>query len=203
MKSNGCGKSSSRKRKPRRQATATETTRDDKGNQDSKSDHSSEERRKGDKPKPKKTTQDRRSFKDLPIHDTIDCPVDPATLPPDAVRLDDEIVIVQDIEIKPKNTKCQRQVFYSTAEQKFYRGPLPAGYDQGDFSADLRALIVALKYCGNMSEPKIGEFLENSVHRTYLFFVAYEIKSWDHSRAQVLPARPLRFLFFFSLLVLL
>ena len=133
---------------------------DDKDNQDSKSDHSSEKRRKGDKPKTK-PAKDRRSFKDLTIHETIECPVDPSTLPPDAVRLDDEIVIVQDIEIKPKNTKCQRQVFYSEAEKKFYRGPLPAGYQQGDFSASLRSLIVALKYCGSTSEPKISEFLEN------------------------------------------
>ena len=133
---------------------------DDKDNQDSKSDHSSEKRRKGDKPKTK-PAKDRRSFKDLTIHETIECPVDPSTLPPDAVRLDDEIVIVQDIEIKPKNTKCQRQVFYSEAEKKFYRGPLPAGYQQGDFSANLRSLIVALKYCGSTSEPKISEFLEN------------------------------------------
>ncbi len=49
-----------------------------------------------------------------------------------------------------------------TAEQgKYYRGPLPSGYDLGDFGADLRALILSLKYCGNMSEPKIREFLEN------------------------------------------
>jgi hypothetical protein len=82
-------------------------------------------------------------------------------LPPDAVRVDDEIVSVQDIDIKPRNTKFQRQVFYSASQQKHYRGPLPAGYDHGDFGADLRALIVSLKYCGNMSEPKIGEFLEN------------------------------------------
>jgi hypothetical protein len=38
---------------------------------------------------------------------------------------------------------------------------LPSGYDVGDFGADLRALILSLKYCGNMSEPKIGEFLQN------------------------------------------
>ena len=44
---------------------------------------------------------------------------------------------------------------------KFFRGPLPSGYDVGDFSANLRALILSLKYCGNMSEPKIREFLEN------------------------------------------
>jgi hypothetical protein len=122
------------------------------------SDHSSEKRRKSRR-KPK--ANDRRSFKDLTIHDTIECPVDPDALPPDAVRLQDEIVVVQDIEIKPKNTQFQRQVFYSASQQKYYRGPLPAGYGHGDFSASLRALIVSLKYCGNMSEPKIGEFLEN------------------------------------------
>ena len=38
---------------------------------------------------------------------------------------------------------------------------MPSGYDTGDFGADLRALILSLKYCGNMSEPKIREFLEN------------------------------------------
>jgi len=122
------------------------------------SDHSSEKRRKSRK-KPK--ANDRRSFKDLTIHDTVECPVDPDTLPPDAVRLQDEIVVVQDIEIKPKNTQFQRHVFYSASQQKYYRGSLPADCDHGDFSASLRALIVALKYCGNMSEPKISELLEN------------------------------------------
>ena len=38
---------------------------------------------------------------------------------------------------------------------------LASGSDAGDFGADLRALILSLKYCGNMSEPKIREFLEN------------------------------------------
>jgi hypothetical protein len=127
---------------------------DDRG----RSDHSSEKRRKSKK---KRKGNDRRTFKDLTIHDTIECPVDPETLPPDAVRIQDEIVVVQDIEIKPKNTQFQRHVFYSASQQEYYRGPLPAGYDHGDFSASLRALIVSLKYCGNMSEPKIGEFLEN------------------------------------------
>ena len=147
--------------KKKAKTTSHSNTKGEDDNQDSKSDHSSEKRRrklnKNNRPK----TKDRRTFKDLTIHDTQECPVDPVTLPPDAVRLEDEIVVVQDIEIKPKNTRFQRQVFYSAAEQKYYRGPLPAGCDHGDFSANLRALIVALKYCGNTSEPKIGEFLEN------------------------------------------
>jgi hypothetical protein len=129
--------------------------------QPSHSDHSSEKRRRKREQPKRKPAADRRSFKDLTIHETIECPVDPRTLPADAVRIADEEVVVQDIEIQPKNTRFQRHVYYSAAAQEYYRGPLPAGYERGDFSANLRALILALKYCGNMSEPKIGEFLAN------------------------------------------
>ena len=147
------------KKKAKNTSSGNSDDQDARGDDDSgNSDHSSEKRRKSKK-KPKAI--DRRSFKDLTIHDTVECPVDPDTLPPDAERLQDEIVVVQDIEIKPKNTQFQRHVFYSASQQKYYRGSLPADCDHGDFSASLRALIVALKYCGNMSEPKIGEFLEN------------------------------------------
>ena len=152
-----------RLRKQLEQKKKDKTTRGGKGDdqqQQSDSDHSSEKRRR-EFLKQRRPGQDRRSFKGLPIHQTIECPVDPATLPPDAVRLENEIVIVQDIEIQPKNTRFQRQVFFSAAAQQTFRGPLPAGSDRGDFGANLRALIVALKYCGNMSEPKIGEFLAN------------------------------------------
>ena len=51
---------------------------DDRGN----SDHSSEKRRKSKK---NRKANARRSFQDLTSHDTIACPVDPDTLPPDAV----------------------------------------------------------------------------------------------------------------------
>ena len=129
--------------------------------QESNSDHSSEKHRHK-RPKPRsRPASDRRTFKDLTIHETIECPVDPATLPPDAVREPNESVVIQDIEIKPRNIRFERHVHYSATEKKFFRGPLPGGSDRGDFGPGLRALIVALKYCGNMSEPKIGEFLEN------------------------------------------
>ena len=123
------------------------------------SNHSSEERRKPDRKV--RPLRDRRSSKDLTIHEERECPVDPSTLPPDAVRVEDESKVVQDIEIKPRNIRFERHVYYSAKLNKFYRGPLPSGYDEGDFSAGLRAMILSLKYCGNMSEPKIREFLEN------------------------------------------
>ena len=147
------------KKKAKNTSNRNKEDRDTPGDDDSaNSNHSSEKRRKSSN-KPKANY--RRSFKDITIHDTVECPVDPDTLPPDAVRLQDEIVVVQDIEIKPKNTQFQGHVFYSASQQKYYRGSLPADCNHGDFSASLRALIVSLKYCGNMSEPKIGEFLEN------------------------------------------
>ena len=142
-----------RKQLEQKKLAKTTSKNDDDDGPKPSTDHSSEKRRRpGD---------DRRSFKSVVIHETVQCPVDPLTLPPDAVRLGDEDVVVQDIEIRPKNTKFQRHVYYSAAQDRYFRGPLPAGYDRGDFGAHLRSLIVTLKYCGNMSEPKIGELLEN------------------------------------------
>lgn len=144
--------------KKKRAKTTNPKNQNDKKPKDD-SNHSSENRRPRDKKN--RPPRDRRSFKDLTIHEEIECPVDPATLPPDAVRIADESKVVQDIEIQPRNIRFQRHVYYSAEQGKYYRGPLPSGYDLGDFGADLRALILSLKYCGNMSEPKIREFLEN------------------------------------------
>ena len=145
--------------KKKKAKTTSGKNQDDNKNHQDDSNHSSEDRRKRDKKK--RSSRDRRSFKDLKIHETIECPVDPDTLPPDAVRVTDETKIVQGIKIEPCNTCFQRHVYYSAKRNKLFRGPLPRGYDQGDFSADLRAFILSLKYCGNMSEPKIRELLEN------------------------------------------
>lgn len=131
------------------------------GKDDQKKDHSSEKHRQKRQKAKASSNPDRRSFKDLPIHETIECPVDLEKLPPDAIRVADESVVVQDIEIKPHNIRFKRHVYYSPGQKKFFYGPLPCGYDVGDFGANLRALILSLKYCGNMSEPKIREFLEN------------------------------------------
>lgn len=146
--------------KKKHSKTTAEANQEDEAKRKKHSDHSSEKRRRKLRQQIRRG-HDRRSFKELKVHETIECPVDPDSLPPDAVRLADESVIVQDIEIKPHNVQFQRHVYFSAAAGKFFRGPLPAGYNVGDFGANLRALILSLKYCGNMSEVKIGEFLEN------------------------------------------
>ena len=129
------------------------------GDEAKKNDHSSDDRRK--RRSPKQGPAIRQSIKALTINQEVECPVDPSTLPPDAVRLRNESVDVQDIVIRPHNIRFLQHVYYSAKERKYFRGPLPHGYDVGDFGADLRSLILSLKYCGNMSEPKIREFLEN------------------------------------------
>jgi len=150
------------KKKPK----TTESNKDDsdsdqENNEKPDTDHSSEtDRKKIDKPAGKPAS-DRRTFKDLEIHKTIQCPVDPETLPPDARPVASQSVIVQDIEIKAVNICFEQEVYYSEEEKKYYRGSLPAGYDHGDFGADLRALVLSLKYSAGTSEPKILEFLEN------------------------------------------
>ena len=123
--------------------------------------HSSEQPRRNRQPPPDRPAEDRRTFKELTVHEEIECPVDPQQLPPDAQRCDDERGIIQNIRIEPRNVCFRRHVYYSPAEQKYYRGSLPAAFGPGDFGPDLQALILALKYCGTMSEPKIREFLEN------------------------------------------
>ena len=71
------------------------------------SNHSSKKQRR-QRDKKRRAARDARSFKDVLIHQEVECPVDPATLPPDAVRVADETVIVQDFEIKPRNTRFTR-----------------------------------------------------------------------------------------------
>ena len=122
---------------------------------------SSGKRRPADPNKPPRLFRDRRSGKELEIHETIPCPIDRSILPLDAIRHPDQSVVVQNIIIKPHNIEFLQEVYYSPKDKKSYRGVLPAGYDTGDFGPELRALILSLKYCGNMSEPKIGEFLNN------------------------------------------
>ena len=65
----------------KKKAKTTSNSDDASDNHHSNSDHSSEKRRRKLRKKGLQKAKDRRSFKDLTIHDTVECPVDPATLP--------------------------------------------------------------------------------------------------------------------------
>ena len=67
---------------------------------------------------------------------------------------------MQDLKIETDNIEFRKEVFYSEAQKKSYRGQLPAGYE-GEFGPTVKALTIILKYVCNTSEPKILEFFTN------------------------------------------
>src|SRR4030066_1784583 len=52
--------------------------------------HSSEQPRRNRQPPPDRPAEDRRTFKELTVHEEIERPVDPQQLPPDPPRGDDD-----------------------------------------------------------------------------------------------------------------
>lgn len=98
--------------------------------------------------------------KNIPINRTEICEVDPSILPADAEFRGYEPVVVQEIKILTDNVEYRKEIFYSPSENRIYVGKLPDGI-VGEFGPGIRSLICAFKYVGNMSQPKIQEFLEN------------------------------------------
>ena len=96
----------------------------------------------------------------IEIDRTEVCKVDQSELPNDAEFKGYELVVVQEILVTTNNVEYQREKYYSPSEGKTYLGKLPIGV-KGEFGPGIRALVCTLKHVGNMSEPKILEFLEN------------------------------------------
>jgi hypothetical protein len=123
-------------------------------------DISSEKERRKRIQKRSAKRQDNRTFKDVQVQEEKICPVDFGDLPEDARFMGYDDVVVQDLRIAPHNIKFRRELYYSRRHDRWYRGLLPSGY-QGEFGPHLKSLVIAMKYAGNMSEPKILEFLRN------------------------------------------
>jgi len=120
---------------------------------------SSEDERKRRQDKSSSMRTSRRTFKNLTVHEEIICPVRKDELPDDARFIGYDDLVVQDVIVHPHNTRFRRERYYSARLDRWYLGTLPDGY-QGEFGPHLKALAIALKYVGNMSEPKVLEFFE-------------------------------------------
>jgi Transposase IS66 family len=116
-------------------------------------DHSSERERRTPKPWTK-----RSKGATLTVTREETLRVDPAILPADAVCKGYEDVIVQDLVLTTEVIRFRKEKFYSPSRHQTYLAPLPPGY-QGQFGPGLRALALTLYYAGEMSEPKLREFL--------------------------------------------
>jgi hypothetical protein len=79
-------------------------------------------------------------------------------LPADAMFKGYEEVVVQDILLRADNLRFRKEKYYSSSRRKTYLAALPAGYE-GQFGPGIKALVPTLYFGGQMSEPKIIEFL--------------------------------------------
>lgn len=81
--------------------------------------------------------------------------IDKNTLPPDAEFLGYRDVIIQDIELRRKNTKYRLARWYSKSNKQFYEADLPKGLQGSQFGPGLKAFAHLLYFGGNVTEPKI------------------------------------------------
>ena len=120
-------------------------------------DYSSEQERR-----PAPTTWQKRGKQDrLRIDRAERLPVDPATLPSDAVFKGYETVVVRDLVPRTDTIASEQEVWYSLSERRSYRAGRPAGYE-GAFGPHLKALVVSLAYAGGMSETKLLELIQST-----------------------------------------
>ncbi len=86
--------------------------------------------------------------------------VDPATLPPDAARHGTTDCIVQRLRIDVEVVRFVREVWYAPSTQTTVTAPLPPGY-RGGFCPTIHALVLALGYGANVSQPALLTFLRD------------------------------------------
>jgi len=119
-------------------------------------DHSSERERQMPKPR-----QKGRKLGILVPTRTHRCVVDPATLPPDAIRHDTTEVIVQDLILQPEIIRFVREVWYVPSTGVTITAPLPDGY-QGEFGPHIQALALTLGHGANVSQPSLLTFFQDA-----------------------------------------
>lgn len=120
-----------------------------------KQDHSSEKERRQSKKWHKGSKVDK-----IEIDREEKLVVDKQTLPPDAQFKGYEPVVVQDLQIKTDNVRFWKEKYYAPSTGQSYQAVLPTGYE-GEFGPGLRSLVISLYYAGEMTEPKIMEFLSH------------------------------------------
>ena len=86
--------------------------------------------------------------------------VDQSQLPDDAQFKGYEAVTIQDMQLKTDNIRFLKEKYYSPSQQLTYLADLPAGYE-GEFGPGIHTLVLTLYYGGEMTAPKIVEFLRH------------------------------------------
>lgn len=87
--------------------------------------------------------------------------VDPATLPPDAVRHGTSEVIVQDVIFQAEVIRFVREVWLVPSTGELITAPLPDGY-HGEFGPHIQALTIALGHGAQVSQPSLLTFFQDA-----------------------------------------
>lgn len=122
--------------------------------------HSSEKDRKPRGQQPKQEKRSKGKKHKIKIHKREICRVDSSKLPEDAIFKGYEYVTVQGIKVEAHNIEFKREVWHSPSNRKSFLAPLPTGY-RGEFSPELKALVVSLHHGSKVSEPNIHRFLSD------------------------------------------
>jgi hypothetical protein len=119
-------------------------------------DHSSEAERRTRTPrgKPKKNAL-------LVVTREQPCVLDPASLPPDAVRHGTAEVLVQDLLLSTEVIRFVREVWLLPRSGHTITAPLPDGY-QGAFGPHIQALAIALGHGAHVSQPSLLRFFQDA-----------------------------------------
>jgi hypothetical protein len=118
--------------------------------------YSSEQERRAPKPRQK----GRKAARLVPTRDEP-CRIDPATLPPDAVRHGTRDLVIQDLRLVPDVIRFVREVWDVPSLGTTIIAPLPQGY-QGAFGPHIRALTLALGHGANVSQPSLRTFFHDA-----------------------------------------
>lgn len=89
------------------------------------------------------------------------CVVEPANLPPDALRHGTSEVIVQDLLLTPEVIRFVREVWLVPSTGQTITAALPQGY-HGGFGPHIRSLALSLGHGANVSQPALRSFFENA-----------------------------------------
>jgi len=119
-------------------------------------DHSSEKERRQPRPRNKRSKRDQ-----IKIDRVEPLTVNREQLPADAIFKGYVEVVVQDVEIRTDNVQFRKEKYYSPSQKRTYLAELPVGY-HGQFGPKVRAWVLAMYYGGQMSEPKMLEFLQTA-----------------------------------------
>src|SRR6266536_4005390 len=119
-------------------------------------DHSSERERHTPKPR-----QKGRKIGILVPTRTEHCVVDPASLPPEAIRHDTTEVLVQDLLLLPEIIRFVREVWLVPSTGATITAPLPTGY-HGEFGPHIQALPLTLGHGATVSQPALLTFFQDA-----------------------------------------